>query len=128
MEARGAILGYVGTLSGVDTSYLLVAKTPALQAIDRERVKELDGQITGYNQKIKQIKKEAGTVLDHVEATSKKCTRLKAERLDVEAELKSTDTDELLPVKQWSIEEKWKFTTTTKHTCLLYTSPSPRDS
>ena len=112
MEARGAILGYVGTLSGVDTSYLLVAKTPALQVIDRERVKELDGQITGYNEKIKQIKKEVGTVLDTVEATSKKCTRLKAERLDVEAELKTTDTDELLPVKQWSIEEKWKFMTT----------------
>ena len=109
MEARGAILGYVGTLSGVDTSYLLVAKTPALQVIDRERVKELDGQITGYNEKIKQIKTEAGIVLDTVEATSKKCTRLKAERLDVEATLTTTDTDELLPVKQWSIEEKWKF-------------------
>ena len=112
MEARGAILGYVGTLDGVHTSRLLVAKTPALELIDRERVKQLDGQITGYNEKIKQIKTEAGTVLDTIEATSKNCTRLKAERHNVEEELKTKDTDELLPVKQWTLEEKWKFVTT----------------
>ena len=111
MEARGAILGYVGTLDGVHTSRLLVAKTPVLELIDRERVKQLDGQIVGYNEKIKQIKTEVGTVLDTVEATSKNCTRLKAERHNVEEELKTIDTDELLPVKQWTIEEKWKFMT-----------------
>ena len=109
MAGRGAIVGYVGTLCGVDTSYLLVAKTPALQVIDRERVKELDGLISGYNEKSKQMKKEAESVLDTVEAKSKKCTELKVEILDAEAELETSDTDELLPVKQWSIEEKWKF-------------------
>lgn len=109
MQAREAIIDYVDTLSGAETKYLRVAKTPALQAIDERRVAELDGQITGYNENIKQIKSEAAEVLNTVESTSKRSTKLRSEKNDIEAELKDIETDEFVTAAQWSLKREWKF-------------------
>ena len=108
-QTREAIINYIASLDGVETEGMLVAKTQALQVEDAKRIENLDGQITGYSAKIKQLKAEATLVLSQVEANGKKRTQLLAEQSDARAEVQDKDTNELIPTKQWSLEIEWKF-------------------
>lgn len=109
MLAREAIIKYIATLHGALTQSLLVAKTPALQVEDAKLVAELNGKIHGYNEKMIQLKAEAKDVLSAIQADYKRGISLRADKCDAEAELEDLRKDELVPTKQWSLEEEWKF-------------------
>ena len=107
---RQAILDFIRvTMKPIQLSDLKVAKTDELKQIDDKKIEKVDGEIGGYNERLKQANSKAAKVLSRIERDGKsksehdrKLTHLK----DSKEELDSTDE---VTAKEWSLEQSWKF-------------------
>ena len=57
---RDAIFNYISSLTPISTNKIRVAKTKGLRNEDEKRVFEINGEIVGYNNKLKELHKKAG--------------------------------------------------------------------
>ncbi len=108
-EARKAILDYINdTLIPVQVSDLSVAKTAALLQCDAEEICRLDGEITGYNMRLKQANQQAENVLSQIEEQEKEIAKVKNEVDHLKFDMESKDSEKPIISKQWSLEQGWK--------------------
>ena len=106
---RQAILEFIrATMTPICLSDLKVAKTDELRQIDDKEMEKVDGEIGGYNARLKQANSKATEVFSRIERDEKleseydrKLTHLK----DSKEELDSTDE---VTAKEWSLKQSWK--------------------
>ena len=108
MQTRLEIIDYILSLEPIRMANLTVAKTEHLLAIDNEKIKEYEGAITGYKERLQEVKKEAKNAVDRVHETEKKVAELNKEIKLLKLELVEKDTDELVTTATWLVNAKWQ--------------------
>ena len=109
-NCRSSILGYIKqSLQPIWIKELYVAKTPALKELDEKEIKRLDGEIHGYNMRLKEVNKEDEKVLDDIEQVQKEAAELRGEIRSIEAELQEKDSTKTVTVKTWNLQTSWKW-------------------
>ena len=122
LKTRNAILDYIATLRVIPTKTLLVAKTDCLKERHEKQVEKLHGEISGYNQRLKQANVKAKQALDKIEKEELKKSQLDAELSQLQDEIDLKDTDELAAAEHWSVRcESKKFSSLSRDVDL--TSP-----
>ena len=109
-NSRLAILSYIEkTMQPIRVDDLKVAKTDSLKQRDREEIKAIDGQIHGYNLRLKQVNAKAEKVLNEIESLEKIRSELDRKIGNIDEELEDKDSDQLVTAKEWSLKKRWKF-------------------
>ena len=106
---RCSILKYVCQLRSTNTDSILVAKTPFVKQRDSELVESLDGNLSGYVDRIIESKQGAERVLKLLLEIVKE-QGIKHKRLvNKQGRLNAINTEELVTAKQWTLDRPWKF-------------------
>lgn len=108
LDTRAAILSYIETLKPIKVHDLKVAKTAALKQHDQENVKALDGEIRGYNVRLKQTNAKAESVLSSIEKMEKEKSGFDCKATSVREELLEKDSAEEVIAAEWSLRKEWK--------------------
>ena len=109
-RCRLSILDYIRqSFRPICVKKLYVAKTPALKEIDEQEIKRLDGEIHGYNMRLKEVTKGAAEVLDKIEEDQKQAAKLRGEIRSIEALLHEKDSEETVTVGTWNLKTSWKW-------------------
>lgn len=105
---RGAILSYALSRKEVNVEYLQVAKTVALKNEDYSCIQRFEGEITGYNKRLQEVK--AKGALEETQKNEKLIADIKSELDELEKELEDKDSRDLITIKTWSVDDKsWSF-------------------
>ncbi len=92
----------------VRVSDLKVAKTDALKLKDKEEISRLDGEITGYKERLQQIDTRAKNVLDVIESTGKQMSQAEERIASQKAELAYKDSGDTIIAEIWSLKENYR--------------------
>ena len=87
----------------------MVAKTDYIKQKDAEKVENLNGQISGYNFRLKQNHKKSKEALDETEKKEREINTIQHSINDLTRKKKDKDTQDDVVAENWSIEESWKF-------------------
>ena len=110
LRCRSSIVDYIQqTFQPIQIKELYVAKTRALKEHDDKEIKHLDGEIHGYNNRLKEVNRKAESILDEIEQAQKQATELRREIQNIEAELHEKDSGQTVIVKTWNLESSWKW-------------------
>ena len=110
LSCRSSIVDYIRqSLRPIRIKELYVAKTRALKERDDKEIKQLDGEIHGYNMRLKEVNKKAERILDEIEQAQKEATEVRREIRNIEAELHEKDSEKTVIVKTWNLETSWKW-------------------
>ena len=104
-----SIVEYILSLQPVMMESLTVAKTDLLLAVDRAKITEYEGAITGYKERLQEVNANATEALDCVHKKEKEVAELQAKIDLITVELKEKDTNELVTTATWSVDQEWKF-------------------
>ena len=109
MNTRDAFLQYIAQLDPYPEALLLVAKTRDMKAKDTEKVSLYQGEITGYNDRLKEANEGAKECLNLWEETEK--LRMESEKKSnvLSSRVALVNRDDLVVAESWNLEEKWKF-------------------
>ena len=108
LDTRAAILSYIETLKPIKVQDLKVAKTAALKQHDQENVKALDGEIRGYNVRLKQTNAKAERVLSLIEEMEKQKSEFDCKAASIREELLEKDSSQEVIAAEWSLRKEWK--------------------
>ena len=114
LSIREAILEYVHSLESIIVGTQMVAKTQRLLDDDAESIKELEGTISGYNDRLKEVKRRAEEALDKMEKKEQDITSVTEKSHRCEAELSVKDTSETVVAENWEVTVEWKILRTLK--------------
>lgn len=103
LRVRTALFEYVLFLQPVEAKNLKVAKTEYVRTEDQKRIKKLEGHVAGYNERLKEIEKEAEGALTKIEETENEVTRLENELKNLQAQLEDKDRSDPVVAKKWSV-------------------------
>ena len=106
-QVRDAILSYIFSLKVKDVANLQVAKTKGLMEQDEMLAKLYEGEISGYNQGLQEGNEPAKEVLNLVERNESELTRAQAKLVELQEDLASKDSDDVVLVGAWSIDDSW---------------------
>ncbi len=107
---RLAILDYISkSMQPIKVKDLKVAKTNALRQRDVEEIKALDGEIHGYNVRLKQVNAKAEVALGKIEEMEKKKSKFDRQLLRFGEELLEKDSPDHVTAAEWSLSKRWKF-------------------
>ena len=110
ITCRSSMVDYIRkSFRPIRIKELYVAKTRALKECDDKEIKQLDGEIHGYNMRLKEVNEKAKGVLDKIEQAQKEATEVRREIKNIEAELHEKDSEETVIVKTWNLETSWKW-------------------
>ena len=109
LAERKAILKKIAAQKPFSSKDLKVAKTQYLKSLDQERIKECEGEITGYNQRLQQVNERAKEALVKTQLKQQEMTNKEKELNRLRAEVDDKDSSDLTEVTSWSVSESWKF-------------------
>ena len=109
LAERKAILKKIAAQKPFSSKDLKVAKTQYLKSLDQERIKECEGEITGYNQRLQQVNERAKEALVKTQLKQQEMTNKEKELNRLRAEVDDKDSSDLTEVASWSVSESWKF-------------------
>uniref|UniRef100_A0A1X7UJ50 AIG1-type G domain-containing protein n=1 Tax=Amphimedon queenslandica TaxID=400682 RepID=A0A1X7UJ50_AMPQE len=105
---REAILSYIFQLQPITFQHKIVAKTDYIRHKDGEEEKKLQGEIDGYNERLKEVNATSKKALDETRNKRKEIQDLESEIKDLEEKLKENDTTEDVVAEHWSINKEWR--------------------
>ena len=109
-STRTSILDFIQKMMHqVDVKSLMVAKTDALKQRDTEEIKRIDGEIHGYNVRLKEANAKAERVLADIEATEKERSDVDQELQRLKEDLEDKDSLGLVTAAEWSLKKEWRF-------------------
>ena len=109
LSCRSSMVDYIRqSLLPIRIKELYVAKTRALKEHDDKEIKQLDGEIHGYNMRLKEVNKKAKRVLEQIEQSQKEATEVRREIRNIEAEIHEK-LERTVIVKTWNLETSWKW-------------------
>ena len=109
LKERVTILQYINSLMPVELDSSKIAKTHYIQQNDQETIKKYEGEITGYNERLKQTQEQHATKLQAIEETEKEITDLRYKLQNLKEEKDELNSNDPAVVKTWSFSEPWKF-------------------
>ena len=109
MAEREAILSKIAAQTPFNSKDLKVAKTHYLKSLDQEKIKECEGEITGYNQRLQQANGRAKEALIKTQQKQQEITDQEKELNGLNAEVNDKDTSDLTEIGSWSQSVNWKF-------------------
>ena len=116
---RNSILEYIMQLQPINSANLKVAKTEYLIHVDREQIKNYEGKINGYKQRLIELNQHSKTVLNTIQDKESKVAQWNAQIDSISGELKDKDTSDLVTANTWSVDAEWKFLKTQQKGCEL---------
>ena len=108
LQQRDAILSYISSLTPISTGKLRVAKTAGLREEDAKTIAVINGEIDGYNNRLKELNGIAGKTLDKIKLKRKKVGELESRLRNLRADLKEYDSSEAIVAQSWSFSTPWK--------------------
>lgn len=108
LSVREAILAYIFSLEPISAGCLMVAKTAFLKEEDIQQIRELEGEITGYNQRLKQVNARAKEALNKMQKKEQEITSTTAQLDGLKIDLNDMDTTDTVIAQNWSWSEEWK--------------------
>ena len=102
---REDILSYILSQPSVRLRDLHIAKTMALLEEDQKEIQRLEGEIDGYNWRLKEVNKNASVALDSTHKVQKSITDITAEIAKSKSEREENDSDNLITIKTWKIDD-----------------------
>lgn len=109
LSVRKAILAYIFSLEPIKAGCLMVAKTPFLKEEDTQQIRKLEGEINGYNRRLKQVNDHAKEALDKMQRREQEITSTTGELESFKTELADKDTSDTVIAQNWSVNEEWRF-------------------
>ena len=110
LSCRSSIIDYIQqSLRPIWIKELYVAKTRALKERDDKEIKELDGEIHGYNNRLKEVNRKAEKILDEIEQAQKEATEMRRVIQNIKAQLHEKDSGQRVTVRTWNLETSWKW-------------------
>ncbi len=108
-ENRRAILTFVrSTMKPLRVCDLMVAKTDELKKRDAEHINLVDGEIRGYNTRLKEANSTAKVILSTIELQEKQISQVDRDINNLKAELKEKESSDLVVAEEWSLNQEWK--------------------
>ena len=108
LQQRDAILSYISSLTPISTGKLRVAKTARLREDDAKTIAVINGEIDGYNNRLKELNGIAGKALDKIKLKRKRVGDLESQLRNLRADLKEYDSSEVVLAKSWSFSTQWR--------------------
>ena len=109
-NCRLSILDFIQrSLKPILIKDMKVAKTTALKQYDDKEVGRLDGEIHGYNMRLKEANSAAEEVLNGIERKERNVTETKGDIQKIETELQDKCSSTRVTAQTWSIESSWKW-------------------
>ena len=108
-EIREAILSCIFSQESIDTSKMEIAKTKFLLEEDERFIKFYEGEIEGYNTRLKQAGQEAKAILDEIQKKRREISTMERKLANLNKELREINTDELVTAAVWSTDETWQW-------------------
>ena len=105
---RTAILDYILQLPQIEVKNQMVAKTDYIKQKDAEKYEQLQGEIKGYNERLKEDHKESAIALDDTCKKKKQIDNLNNEISNLQEVLLDRNTTELVVAGHKSINEEWR--------------------
>ena len=108
LTVRSAILDFIFQLTPIKVRNLMVAKTDCIKQKDAQEYEKLNGEITGYNSRLKEVHTDSKKVLDDTRQKELEITEIESTIHNLETNLHDKDKTEDVVAEHWSIEEGWK--------------------
>ena len=109
LTVRTAIIDYIiETLKPVSVTDRMVTKTDYIKQKDAKKVEKLDGEISGYKTRLKQVHQKSEEALDETEKKQKEINAIQNSINDLTKKKIDKDTQDDVVAENWSIEESWK--------------------
>ena len=105
---RNAILSYIFQLPPTKVSNLMVAKTDCIKQKDAKKYQRLQGEIIGYQARLKEAHRNSEKVLDDTRQKEMEITETESKINNLETNLRSKDTADEVVAAKWSVAKKWK--------------------
>jgi len=108
LPTREKLIRHIHTFSPIHTRNLKVAKTDSIISSDKLNAAKKEGEVTAYQDRLQQATMNVQTAKTQVEKNSNKVHNLEKDAVQLQADLASKDTNELVEGKVWSVRRKWK--------------------
>ena len=108
---RTAIFDYILQLPQIEVKNQLVAKTDYIKQKDAEKYQELQGEINGYSQRLKEDDRYNEAILNDTYRKKKKIDDLEAKIGNLQKALLNKNTKEFIVVGHQSFNEEWRLLT-----------------
>ena len=118
-DVRSSIFEYIVQLQPIRLNNLTVAKTERLLQIDNEEIRQHEGEIDGYTERLIELNRQSQKVLNTIRKKESSVAELKAKISEKLRELNEKDTDELVTTATWSVDTEGKFARTQIKGCHL---------
>ena len=106
---RKAILDFIRTtMKPLRLKDLKVAKTDGLKLIDDKEIERVDGEIGGYNSRLKQANSKAEKILSRIERDEKRKSECDRKLTGLKDSKNLLDSTDLVTAQEWSLEQSWK--------------------
>lgn len=107
-KIRNTILQYIFQLEPVKFTDQKVAKTSYLKELDNGRIRELEGQIQGYNTRLQESHQESKDALNETQQKEIEVAKTEAQLMDLQRKHDDFNKDDKVIAQQHSIEKGWK--------------------
>ena len=114
-KQRISILKRIISREAVNIKEFTVVKTPYLQELDNGRVKELEGEIKGYNIRLQECHKGSREALNETETKEIEIAKTEAKLKDLQKNREDKDKPNRVVAKEYAIGDVWKFLRWLKH-------------
>ena len=115
LTVRSTILDYIFKLPPTKVRDLMVAKTDYMKHKDAEKYEKLQGEIIGYQARLKEVHTDSEKILDDTRHKEIEITETESKINNLETQLRNKDTTTHVIAQSWSIAKKWKkFTSLTQ--------------
>lgn len=108
-QMRNVILSLIFSQRSVSTKDIQIAKTKSILDEDAKFIRQYQGEIEGYNARLKQVNKELEAVLTEVQEKRTIISSIDRKLDNYEKRLKEKDSDDLITARVWSIDSTWKW-------------------
>ncbi len=106
---RAAIFSKLNSQVSFPSSALAVAKTPYLKGEDIKIIKECEGEITGYNNRLQQANKKAAETLEKIQKAEHNVTENEKKLKALNDDLCDKDSSDLTSIGSWTFSDDWKW-------------------
>ena len=107
-QVREALLQYIHSQKPIKVADLKVAKTADIKSADNERVKEYNGEVTGYNLRLQEADAAAKEALAELESKEAEITTVTQSIEALQSNLDDKNSSESVDCNSWSVSEEWR--------------------
>ena len=108
-EIRDAILSCIFSQNSINTSKMEIAKTRYLLEEDERYIKCYEGEIEGYNTRLKQADTAAKKVLNEIQKKRSEISAIERQFANLQKDLEEINTTDLVTATVWSVDDTWRW-------------------